>query len=113
MAVMTRVPTMAEIWEHNIELVEAQALPGFKLRLTYGDAEVFEVDLSSYVGSGNLADALADESFFEQVKVGQHGDWIEWPNGLDIGSDTLRWDGELARRGLTRADVPSESGEQE
>jgi hypothetical protein len=102
---MTHAPTMADIWEGNIELTKVEALSGHCLRLTYADGESYQVDLSDFVGTGNLSDALSDPAYFAQVRVGDHGDWIEWPNGLDIGSDTLRWDGELARRGLSRADV--------
>src|SRR5688500_1693486 len=105
MAVSRSTPSLTDIWKGEIRLRSVRALPGFRLSLEYKDGETYEVDLSEFVGTGGFTDPLADPEFFAKVKVADYETAIEWPNEVDIGSDTLRWDGELARRGLTREDV--------
>ena|SRR5687767_2492848 len=105
MAIRTSAPTISDIWKGEIRLAAVNALPNCHLRLRYRDGVEYSLDLSDFVGSGNLANDLLDETLFSQVVLGEGGDYIEWPNGIDIGSDTLRWDAELQLRGLTRADV--------
>lgn len=97
---------MSDIWRMNRTVVAVQGLAGFILRVSYADGEVYDIDFGGVVGQGGLTNALADPAFFAQVAIGPFADSVEWPNGYDNGADTLRWDGELARRGLTRADVP-------
>ncbi|MCC7476854.1 DUF2442 domain-containing protein [bacterium] len=106
MSTTVKAPTITDIWRMERKLIAVEGLAGFILRATYADGETYDIDFSGIVGTGGLTNALSDPDFFSQVKVGPFGDSAEWPNGYDNGSDTLRWDGELARRGLTRADVP-------
>ena len=105
MAIQTQAPTISDIWQLDLHIVAVVALPGYILRITFGDGQTYDVDKSDLVGRGGLTSELVDPAVFAAVRIGEDGDWLEWPNGFDIGSDTLRWDGELARRGLTRADV--------
>lgn len=97
---------MSDIRQANRTVAAVEGLASFILRVTYGDGEVFDIDFSGIVGTGGLTNALADPAFFAQAAIGPFADSVEWPNGYDNGADTLRWDGELARRGLTRAEVP-------
>lgn len=110
MSTRVSAPTLHDIWAMNLQLTAVQARPSYLLKLTYGDGAEYELDLSALVGTGGQSDQLVDEAYFAQVRLGDNGDWIEWPNGFDIGADTLRWDGELARRGLTRSDVSDSTG---
>lgn len=106
MSVQTRIPTLHDIWQQDRRIVSVEALPQYVLRLVYRDGAAYEVDLSAFVGSGGLSDALSEPTVFAAVAVSENGTAVEWPNGVDIGSDTLRLDAELQLRGLTRADLP-------
>ncbi len=72
-------------------LTAVKALPGYRLRLTYADEQVFEVDLSERIHKSKALGALKDEKLFRKAKKGFAGrsvDWIE--DELDMGSDNLR-----------------------
>jgi hypothetical protein len=106
MSVQTKLPTISDAWKMSHVLAAVEGLPGFVLRVTFDDGEVYDIPFSKIVGTGGLTDELSNIEYFKQVRLGEDGHCIEWPNGYDNCWDTLRWDGELARRGLTRADVP-------
>jgi hypothetical protein len=108
MLVRTGVPTIHDIWKGEIRLESVSAAEGFRLLLKYRDGAEYALDCSDFVGCGGISDPLADPAYFALVSLGEGGHFIEWPNGYDIGSDTLRWDPELQLRGLTRADVPED-----
>lgn len=63
-----------------------EALPGFRLRLSYQDGTVGVIDLSGEVGVGVFA-PLADESFFRTVHLGRYRQ-IAWTEDLEICPDS-------------------------
>ncbi len=76
------------LWIDNAAMVppiQVQALPGFRLRLTYADGVSGEIDLSGEVGKGVFA-PLADPAFFARVHLGE-GRQICWSDDLDICPD--------------------------
>ena len=105
MSIQTQVPTIDQILQLDNQITAVEALPGYRIRLTYIDGEVYELDYSVRLSKSDFIGQLRDPAVFNAVKLGKKGRWIEWPNGYDNCADALRWDGEMARRGLTRADV--------
>ena len=69
---------------------KVEALPGYRLRLTYPDGVEGIIDLSGDVGRGVFA-PLADEAFFRTVYVGQYGQ-IAWSEDLEICPDSAYHD---------------------
>ena len=72
-------------------LTAVEALPDYRLRLSYADGQTFEVDLSERIFSSGYLAPLRDETLFAQAKLGFAGrsvDWIE--DELDLGADNLR-----------------------
>lgn len=62
-----------------------QALPGFRIRVTYPNGVEGGIDLSKDVGRGVFA-PLADEAFFRTVYIGDYGQ-IAWPEDIEICPD--------------------------
>lgn len=72
-------------------LTAVEALPDYRLRLTYADGQSFLIDLSERIRTTNFLAPLRDATLFAQAKVGFAGrsvDWIE--DVLDLGADNLR-----------------------
>lgn len=62
-----------------------EALPGYRIRVTYADGVEGVIDLSADVGQGVFA-PLADEAFFQTVHIGSYGQ-IAWSEELEICPD--------------------------
>jgi Protein of unknown function (DUF2442) len=62
-----------------------EPLPGYRLRITFGDGVEGVIDLSADVGRGVFA-LLADETFFRKVHIGSFGQ-IAWSEDIEICSD--------------------------
>lgn len=76
-------------------------LEGSRLRLTFTDAVVREVDLSGDLW-GPLAEPLQDPDYFRQVRVDPELGTVVWPNGYDLDPDVLHGDFEPVRRSAVR-----------
>jgi hypothetical protein len=70
-----------------LKLVEATPLPGYRLRLTYADGVVGEVNLSHLVGRGVFR-LWNDAKAFENVSIGSAGE-LRWSNEVDLCADAL------------------------
>lgn len=70
-------------------IVEAHALPGFVLCLTFADGTSGEVDLSEEL-DGPVFEPLKDQRYFEQVQVNHEVHTVTWPNGADFAPEFLR-----------------------
>ncbi len=68
-----------------IRPTHVEALPGYRIHLTYADGAEGVVDLSANVGRGVFA-ALSDEAFFRTVHLGQYGQ-IAWSDDIEICPD--------------------------
>ena len=64
---------------------KVEALPGFRLRVSYPDGAVGIIDLSADVGRGVFA-PLAEEAFFQTVHIGCYGQ-IAWSEEIEICPD--------------------------
>ena len=72
-------------------LTAVEALPDYRLRLSYADGQTFDVDLSDRIFTTVFLAPLRDATLFAQAKLGFAGrsvDWIE--DELDLGTDNLR-----------------------
>ena len=108
MAIQAAAPSLSDIWLAELRIREVRALANFILRVTFLDGATYDIDFSRVVGTGGTTDALTNPAVFAEAGIGEGGFSVHWPGGFDNGSDTLRWDGELARLGLTRQDCASE-----
>ena len=66
-------------------------LGGFRLRITFADGLVSEVDLADRLGGdvGPVFEPLKDQTFFSRVSVDPELGTIVWPNGADLAPDAL------------------------
>jgi hypothetical protein len=74
---------------YDIEHVEY--LGEYRLRLTFADGLIGEVDLASKFGTevGPIFEPLRDKEFFAEVRVDTELGTIVWPNGADLAPDVL------------------------
>jgi len=105
--VQTTIPSIEEILALDNRIERVEALPEFILRIHYSDGAVYLLDFKPEIARGGVMSALSDPGVFERVRVTQDGEAIEFPGEVDFCADALRWDAELASRGLTRADAAS------
>jgi hypothetical protein len=63
-------------------------LEGYKLRLTFNDDAVKEVDLQGEL-YGEVFEPLREVALFRQVRVDPDTNTIEWPNGADFAPEFL------------------------
>jgi hypothetical protein len=61
-----------------------------QLELTFTDASVGSVDLTSWIGGrGGVFGPLQDPAYFAHVAVDAEAGTIVWPNGADLDPDML------------------------
>jgi hypothetical protein len=71
---------------HDITAVEV--VGAFRLRLTFDDGTVGEVDFSEREWRGVL-EPLGDRSFFSRVRVDPELGTVAWPNDVDLAPEPL------------------------
>lgn len=73
------------------EIRRAEHLGDFRLRLTFADGLVTDIDLAEKIGSavGPMFEPLRDPAFFAQVTVDAELGTVVWPNGADLAPDAL------------------------
>jgi hypothetical protein len=72
---------------HDVTAVEV--LAHYKLRLTFDDGMVGDVDLSHLKDLTGVYEQLRDPKVFAQVRVDSEAGTITWPNGLDLDPESL------------------------
>jgi hypothetical protein len=88
---------------HPLARVTAvEPLEGSRLRLTFTDGLVREVDLSGDLW-GPMAEPLQDPAYFRQVRVDDELGTVVWPNGYDLDPDVLHGDHEPAGQPVPQA----------
>lgn len=78
-------------------ITAVEPLDGFRLRLTFTDGLVREVDLSGDLW-GPMAEPLQDLDYFRRVRVDPELGTVVWPNGFDLDPDVLHGDHEPVGR---------------
>jgi len=81
--------------EQLADVVGVEVLADHRLRLTFADGIIGEVDFRGREWKGLLA-PLADPAYFAQVRVDPAAGTISWPNGVDFAPEPLY---DEARRG--------------
>lgn len=75
-------------------ITAAEPLDGHRLRLTFADGEIHEVDLRAVLaGGGVFTPIFKDRAIFEAVRVDEFGT-IAWPGDIDLDPIVLRGDEE-------------------
>jgi hypothetical protein len=72
-------------------VVEVEHLGDFRLRLTFSDGLVRELDFDGVL-EGGIFEPLRDRAVFAQVSVDTVAGTIAWPNGVDLDPDVLHGD---------------------
>jgi hypothetical protein len=72
-----------------IEVTDVTVIGHYRLRLTFSDGLVGDVDLSDIRDRGNLFADLRDPGYFALVRVDPEVGTIAWPNGLDLAPERL------------------------
>ena len=72
-------------------VVTAEPLGDLRLRLTFSDGLIRELDFEGTLRGGGV-ESLNDPVFFEQVTVDPVAGTIAWPNGVDLDPDVLHGD---------------------
>ncbi len=71
------------------DVCDVEVLGHYRLRLTFSDGLVGDVDLSHLAGWEGVFTALHDPVFFAQVRVDPEIGTITWPGGVDLAPEVL------------------------
>jgi hypothetical protein len=71
-----------------VDVTGVEVIGDHKLRLTFEDGVVGDVAFDRKEWWG-VAEPLADQSFFAQVRVNPEGGTVVWPNGFDMAPEPL------------------------
>ena len=76
----------------DYEITAVEHLGGHRLRLTFADGMVGDVDLAGRFDGprGPVLEPLRDVRYFAQVAVDPDLGTVVWPNGADLAPDVLR-----------------------
>jgi len=89
-----------------LRVIDVQPLDDRRLRLSFNDGLVRDVDCS-FLMHGTLGQPLSDPEYFKQVRVDDEARTVVWPNGLDPSPELLHGDhGHLAMVTRTSATRP-------
>jgi hypothetical protein len=69
-------------------VIDVQVVGHHRLRLTFEDGTVGEVDLSQQEWRG-VFEPLADPAYFAQVRIDAEAGTVVWPNGADMAPEPL------------------------
>ena len=75
---------MAEL----IDVTRVEVIAEHKLRLTFADGSIGDVDFSERQWIG-IFEPLEDPAYFRRVVVDHEVGTIVWPNGADVAPETL------------------------
>lgn len=75
----------------SYEITAVEHLGGHRLRLTFADGFVGDVDLADRLAppNGPVFEPLEDIAYFARVTVDPELGTVVWPNGADIAPDVL------------------------
>ncbi len=71
-----------------MDVTGVEVLDGYRLRLSFADGIVGDVDLSREEWRG-VFEPVADPAFFARVFVDSESGTITWPNGVDMAPEPL------------------------
>lgn len=76
------------IVEELVDITGVEVVGEHRLRLTFADGTVGDVDFSAHEWRGVL-EPLGDSAYFARVRVDPEAGTIAWPNGVDLAPETL------------------------
>lgn len=73
------------------EITAVEHLGGYRLRLSFADGVIGDVDLSVRIeaAKGPMLQPLQDVEYFAKVSVDSELGTVVWPNGADLAPDVL------------------------
>jgi len=71
------------------DVIAVEVLAHYRLRLTFEDGLVGDVDLSHLRKAGGVFEALQDPSTFNRARVDPEIGTVTWPNGADLAPEVL------------------------
>ena len=76
----------------DYEITAVEHLGGHRLRLTFADGVVGDVDLAARFTAtrGPMLEPLRDIDYFAKVTVDPDLGTVVWPNGADLAPEVLR-----------------------
>ena len=86
-----------------MDVVKVEVVGEYKLRLTFADGTVGEVDFAARQWRG-VFEPLRDPAYFARVAVDPEAGTITWPDGIDMAPESLYAE---ARRNLSHAASPT------
>ena len=86
-----------------VDITGVEVIGDHRLRLTFADQTVGDVDFSAHEWRGVL-EPLADAAYFARVRVDPESGTIAWPNGVDLAPEPLY--GEARRNRIEPASSP-------
>jgi hypothetical protein len=73
-----------------IHVTEVEPLEGLRVRATFSDGAVKEIDLSELLSGGGVFDPIHDDpALFAQVRVNRETGTVEWPGDVDLDPEVL------------------------
>lgn len=76
------------IVEQLVDVIAVEVVGDYRLRLTFEDGTVGDVDFADREWSG-VFEPLRDPSYFARVEVDPEAGTIAWPDGLDMAPEPL------------------------
>jgi hypothetical protein len=70
-------------------IVQVHPKPDLAVELRYEDGTVGEISFGDVAERGGIFARLVDPAYFERVRVGEDGRYLEWPDELDFCADAL------------------------
>ena len=80
------------------DVVDVVVLEGRRVRLTFENGEVRDIDLARFLWGPAFEDIATDDELFRAVRVDPEVGSLVWPNGSDISPETLYRHSEPAAR---------------
>ena len=73
-----------------ISVTEVEPLEGLRIRASFSDGAVKEIDLSDLLSGGGVFTPIYEErEVFEQVAVNPETGTVEWPGEVDLDPEVL------------------------
>ena len=74
----------------NYDVVQADYVQGYRLRLAFADGKSGEVDFFPYIEKGGVFEQIKDVELFKKFSIDPDWNTISWQDGeLDIAPETL------------------------
>jgi hypothetical protein len=73
-----------------VNVTEVEPLDGHRIRVTFSDGAIKEVDLGELFAAGGVFTPIyEDRAVFEAVRVNTETGTVEWPGEVDLDSEVL------------------------